>query len=775
MAEKSKKNFLDYTGMTHEELETQVNNLLNADPRFETFQESAIAQTIIEIFTGATDMTNYYLERRAEESFLDTAKLKSSIILLAKQLGYVIQRPIPATTSLNMNISGNLSELGITSGTTIPLTKFETTFTHDGLNYILPKSLEYTITQEDIDLGSSLNKDIYFAYTSDGTLIPDTLPTSAVEYITLYQGDFETFTVPGSTNSQIGQIFQKYKINDPKFSNLFGNEDITYDATDATFTKTENFTKVGISNDEDSILGSTAEEEDLFEIDRRSLINQESLGEYGDAKKLCLIRTHMDGSVELIFGDGNFASKGPTTLSDNIYVQYLSTDGKAANKIGVIGDTLNPNQVFLTGGTNPGIDISSLLTFTLKKNITGGADLEDIDSIRYNAPGIYASLDRLVTGGDYNVYLKTLTSPINVKNSIAWGEQEEARAQNIQAIFRLFNVVFYSVLGEIYEINTNPTASKIKPLAGSNSLQDGAVLEGEDYSPEDVTSSFSYFNLFIKQSLPSEIGRLDALNNSHPVIKMKNKVDAKSQVTVSNVYTTPLIQDFKVTGTVYVSKLADKLSVQTRANNSVYYNLNEAADFHVPIYKSNIIEAIEEISEVEYVDIKLTPVDEGLEGLGDLELEPAIVSYSASADIISVISTGIENYMESAGFASTTSGTGLSLDETTTTTLPVNPWSYFGKDWILESNTHQRVGKITERSFQLELVKPIYDAMNTSQSLLEYRDSSDFKEIIKKMHNSLWYTIKSSMLDSNGNIINYSMRNEIARLNLSSLSYVFKK
>ena len=775
MATPSKKNFLNYTGMTHEEIETQVTNKLKADPKFETFLESSIAQTIIEIFTGSTDLVNYYLERRAEENYLDTAKLRSSVILLSKQLGYVVTRPIPAKTALNMRLFGDLAASGITVGTTIPLTKFSTTFTHNGLNYIMTNSLEYTITQEDIDLGRNLNKNIPYSYSTSGVLVPDNIPTSAVDDIGLLQGNIEQITIEGSTNQQLSQLFQVYKINDSKFSNLYGTEDITYDAKDATFDLVNNLTKVGIANDPDLIFSVSADEENLFEIDRRSLINQESLGSYGEAKKLCYIRTHMDGTCELLFGDDNFAETGPKTVNDNIYIQYFSTEGKNANKVGVIGDVLNLNQDIITGGTSPGISVNSHLQFSLRKNITGGADLEDIDSIRYNAPGIYAALDRVVTSSDYKFFLKTITSPINVKNAIAWGEQEEVRANNVKAIFKMFNVVFYSVLGEVYNIY-DAAMSEIKPLSGTDSLQDGALLEGEDYNPVDVTSSNSYFNLFIKQSLPSEVGRIDFLQEDHPIREMYNKINAKSQVTIANVYTTPLIQDFQVQGTVYVSKLADKLSVRTRANNNVYTQLNEQADFHIPIYKSNIVELLEEIPEVKYLDISFVPTDVELEGLGPLDEEPAITSYQTSAEIIDIINAGIGPYMESAGLARPyTSSTSLSIDTSINEELPKDPWFYFATSWDLEDMQHQRVGNINERTFQLELVKPIYDALGSAglNEILEFRDNGDFQEIVKKMHNSLWNIIKSSMLDKNGNIVNYSMRNEIARLDLSNLAYVF--
>ena len=87
------KQFLNYTDLTFNEIVSQVNDRLREDPekRFDSFLESSVAQTMIEIFAASTDMTNYYIERRAEEQFLDTARLKSSVIQLSKILGYVVQ------------------------------------------------------------------------------------------------------------------------------------------------------------------------------------------------------------------------------------------------------------------------------------------------------------------------------------------------------------------------------------------------------------------------------------------------------------------------------------------------------------------------------------------------------------------------------------------------------------------------------------------------------------------------------------------------------------
>ena len=99
-------NFLDYTKLNYSEIVKQIQAKMALDSRFGSFRESATAQVLVEIFSAVSDMNNYYIERRAEESYLETAKLRSSVIQLAKQLGYVITRPIPSTANISMTLTG---------------------------------------------------------------------------------------------------------------------------------------------------------------------------------------------------------------------------------------------------------------------------------------------------------------------------------------------------------------------------------------------------------------------------------------------------------------------------------------------------------------------------------------------------------------------------------------------------------------------------------------------------------------------------------------------
>ena len=88
----------------------------------------------------------------------------------------------------------------------------------------------------------------------------------------------------------------------------------------------------------------------------------------------------------------------------NVYVKYLATKGSSGNLVGIIGRRIElQSNVF---GNNFS---SNNFLFELRRNSVGGADIEDIESIKINSPQIFYSLNRCVTPRDYVNFLRTLT------------------------------------------------------------------------------------------------------------------------------------------------------------------------------------------------------------------------------------------------------------------------------------------------------------------------------------------------------------------------------
>lgn len=463
--------FLKFTGLTHDEILSQIRDKINADTRFDNPRESAIFQTMIEIFAGSTDITNYYLQRRAEECYFDTAQLKSSIILLARQLGYVVTRPEPAKGKLKIILEGDFTGVfdstpGADNKIQIP---YYSKFTTDGKNYVLINTFTYNIIS---DVLTRIDNEV-------GEFKLEIIKDSFGNDIEIAQGEIKEKVIIGNNNRQVGSNFQIYKIEDTEFSNIYGDKDYFHN----------DITRIYVGNKKDSTT--------LYSIDRRSLINWESLDTnvLSASSKICVVRTTPDEVVEVLFGDGGFASKGALTKEDNIYVQYLATKGADANVVGVIGNIVNHSgKVY----TNTGIEITDKVSFEMQSNITGGADIEENNSIKFSAPKIYYSLDRVVSKDDYINYLKTLKTPIDVKNAIAWGEQEERDKAGIFADMKMFNVSFFSVVASLYNLEGD-----IYSVKTSETGLDNAVLD-LNYDPDEIQTQ-SYFNVYTRQGQANQL------------------------------------------------------------------------------------------------------------------------------------------------------------------------------------------------------------------------------------------------------------------------------
>jgi hypothetical protein len=794
-----KKNFLNYTDYSFNEIVSQVNDRLREDPekRFDSFLDSSVAQTMIDIFAATTDMTNYYVERRAEEQFLDTARLKSSIIQLSKILGYVIQRPVPAQSSIKIIIKGILPEyLGI--GDTVTFPKYTTVFSYGGKPYILKNDYVYTFSSSDITLGKqkSFKKEISVSVPNGTALTLNSaglVPTSITTPIEIIQGEIKTKTFEGDSNNQVGNIFQKYDIDDTTFSNLFGLEDLKYDIVTGTTTKNEDLTRVVVT-DASTTIADALILDSLYEIDRRSILTSETVlaqtSTLATVPNVCSIRTKTNQGVEILFGDNKIAAKGVETTNQNLHIQYLSTQGSAANESGVTDKKLTTSNSFLS---NTGYSLTNNIDFKFNSGIIGGADLESIDSIKLNAPGLFYSLDRLITSKDYIIYLKSLTSPVDIKNALAWGEQEELRIDPTRkAIKDLFNVVFYTCIGSLYNIRTGKNITHSYKDLLSNEANDSdkisTIIEGTQFGTSGTSfNDQNYYDVFIKNDMVNALNNIETTTASG-VTLVNEKIKKRSQLTLRNVYISPIIQQFNMSGDVYVKNLVSINEVQRKVNNSIYEFLNEQSDYAQPLYLSNIIEIIESYPEV----INTTPTFVAVPSnigtpVTDLLNDINTSAYDTTAITNAMVNgyknfTGIPsgllpagnnslNYVESwsRDLNGKTPGVDIFKWETITTSLAVLSRREAGVADTTELNVHLRASGLTERNFYEKFMKHVY--INVTDK--NWANSDDFKEFFARLNQQMKSVLRSSMKDEGGNIVNYSFRHEIAQV-ISNLNFKYR-
>ena len=133
-----------------------------------------------------------------------------------------------------------------------------------------------------------------------------------------------------------------------------------------------------------------------------SLINVDS------ASKVYWVKEIDDGLYEITFGDGNL---GVALSNGNVVrLNYFSSSLDAPNGA----------RVFSYSGGSLGVGVTiSVVTTGFAAN---GAAPEDIDSIRFNAPRMYASQNRCVTTDDYKAIVYSLFS--DAASVSCWGGED---------------------------------------------------------------------------------------------------------------------------------------------------------------------------------------------------------------------------------------------------------------------------------------------------------------------------------------------------------------
>ena len=122
----------------------------------------------------------------------------------------------------------------------------------------------------------------------------------------------------------------------------------------------------------------------------------------GASDEVYFISEIEDEKYEIFFGDGILGKK----LDDGnlVEISYIITNGSKTN--GAKNFTFN-GLMEDENGTSVTLpfSISSINTTSIA---SGGADIETIDKIKYNAPKFYGSQNRAVTGNDYKAIVRNL-------------------------------------------------------------------------------------------------------------------------------------------------------------------------------------------------------------------------------------------------------------------------------------------------------------------------------------------------------------------------------
>ena len=134
----------------------------------------------------------------------------------------------------------------------------------------------------------------------------------------------------------------------------------------------------------------------------------ETLKGVDSSSKVFFLQENPAGFYEVHFGDGVTGFK--PTNNNIVTIDYVSTKGKDSNGASTFSMVDN-----IGGVTN--------ITIATASNSSGGADVETLESIRFNAPLTFISQNRAVTADDYGAIIKKNFS--NIDSIATWGGEDQ--------------------------------------------------------------------------------------------------------------------------------------------------------------------------------------------------------------------------------------------------------------------------------------------------------------------------------------------------------------
>jgi len=532
---------------------------------------------LLDVLAYNTHYNGIYTNLAVNEMFLDSASKRSSVVSLAKLLGYTPNSAKCATATVTLNITS--SSTGPSVVTVPAFTQFNTTV--DGNSYAFYTTQEYTA------VGASTNYSIPNVTLTEGSPLNFKYTVAAgVRYI-----------IP---NANIDLATVKVRIQENATSS--------------------NYTTYTIST---SVIEANA------------------------ISKIFFVKEIDDGLYELTFGDGTL---GKALENGNVvHISYFVSSLTAANKASLFsydGSTLY-------SGAN--------VSITTTSPATGGGIVEDIASIRFNAPRTYAAQNRAVTPDDYRaliyanfpeaasvavwggedndppIYGKTF---ISVKPKTAGKLTLQQKSNIINTILEKKNIV--SITPEIVDaeelnIALNVTVYYNDRETGYTSTDIESIVRQVilDYNESDLQKFESVFRY-------SKLSRLidaseQSITNNITTVKLRRNISPRYGISAE--YNIDVINPIYSSGSAEDSVTSTGFYIQ--GNDNIHYLSDDGLGNMILFYRSvgtttteaqNIITNYS-IGTVDYAAGKINIKNLNITGLADIDFEISIKP--SSNDVVS--------------------------------------------------------------------------------------------------------------------------------------------
>lgn len=333
------------TNYDYDDLRKKITDRLKDKEGWGDGYESSVGQNLIDIAADAADILSYMLERRSQESFQSTARLRSSVAAKASELGYRSRRASASNGTLTLTLTDeNGNPKPVETGGLVTISEGE----------------EVTFDRET------------FIVTAD-YVIEEGMSSVDIE---VTQG--------------VREIMEVYPEGEPTFQ-------------DSGYVLIPNYEY--IDNNNFRVVSDNVEYQDVEVLDSANGVGIGSLSfspaRTGDERSAYYdIRYAQDG-MRVQFGDDLFGMK-PENL---IEISYIRTDGERVRVLS-LNNNFRFNFDTFSDGINVVPENEYEYTLTNKTQIIGGRPPETLSDIRKNAPLYLTTNNRAVSLEGYSYWAK---------------------------------------------------------------------------------------------------------------------------------------------------------------------------------------------------------------------------------------------------------------------------------------------------------------------------------------------------------------------------------
>ena len=290
---------------------------------------------------------------------------------------------------------------------------------------------------------------------------------------------------------------------------------------------------------------------------------QNNLFEVGRYSKIYYLQEIEDERYELFFGDGVFGQK----LDDGNYitVNYIRSNGVNGNGVSqfAFAGRITYNRNASIYSISNGI---SLLTTGISSS--GGADIEEVESIKKFAPTVYATQNRAVTSSDYEALIPSKIYPEAESISVFGGEE---------LVPPQYGKVFISIKPKFGDFIPNLIKENIRTLLKKYSVA-GIVTEILDlkYLYLEIDSKVYYNSNFTPSS-------------QHLGVKIQSNAEKYANSTELNRYGArfkyskflKILDDSDVAVTSNITTVSMRRDLRVVLNQFAEYSIGFGNEFHI--------------------------------------------------------------------------------------------------------------------------------------------------------------------------------------------------